>query len=280
MKSSVFPVIFCCVALAAARALCAAAIGGQSPPPTFDVAVVKPYGGQLPSGGCRGADEATTLNPRLSTIGIGTCRLYGYTLKALINIAYGMGFGTNGLGVPSHLDRIPGGPDWTSSQQFAIDAKSDPPAMRAQLLLMLQTLLVQEFKLKFHHESKEVSGYALVVAKDGPKLKDAKPDQLPGFTARITAGRAGQGSIAGRGVIGAVVAILYSELGVQVSDDTGLNGTYELDLKWTSSDTTDASASSGPSIFTALQEQLGLKLEPRKISTDIFVVDHAEQPAG
>ena len=161
---------------------------------------------------------------------------------------------------------------------------------------MIQSLLAERFKLKVSHETKDLPVYALLVAKNGSKLQEAKPGETypngghPGF-GTIDAGQLkGEGIpiSAARGM--SLVFLLSDQLARPVLDQTGLNGKYDIELKWTPDQSpgaialgpeggNSASDSSGPTIFTALQEQLGLKLAPTKGPVKIIVIDHIEKPS-
>jgi uncharacterized protein (TIGR03435 family) len=143
---------------------------------------------------------------------------------------------------------------------------------------MLQGLLAERFKLKVHREEKVIPGYDLVVAHGGPKFRRAVTDQARG---EVMLGSITTHSAPIFQIVTAVAGTLRSP----VHDMTGLSGNYEFTLKWTPDDMVPAGAENTstapgdrpPSIFTALQEQLGLKLEPRKLPTEIVVVDHVER---
>ena len=169
---------------------------------------------------------------------------------------------------------------------------------------MMQMLLADRFKLKVHQETKELAIYALIVAKNGPKLHEAKPGDtypngLKGPDARSGAGMmfGGREGLTAQGVpIANLVRHLSLQLGRTVIDKTGLAGKYDFTLKWTPDEirssmfkgpesgppgpaSTAFSDSSGPSLFTALEEQLGLKLESQKGPVEIVVIDHVERPS-
>jgi uncharacterized protein (TIGR03435 family) len=135
---------------------------------------------------------------------------------------------------------------------------------------MLRTLLAERFHLAIHRESKMVSAFALVVAKEGPKLVEAKPG--------------GTGTSYGRGRIqDTAVSVaefagqLARELGRPVADKTGLTAAYNLKLVWTPDDAPSGEAAPAPSIFAALQEQLGLKLQTERAAIAMIVVDHVDR---
>jgi uncharacterized protein (TIGR03435 family) len=187
--------------------------------------------------------------------------------------------------------RILGAPGWANSTMFNIDASADSSvdgqmrnltsdAGRLQKQKMLQALLADRFKLVTHSETRELPIYALVLAKGGAKLG---PIQATGSSVS-TSNRRIEVQMSNS------VAVLAEELskvvGRDVIDKTGIQGRYDLKLRWTPDDRagppSDGSASavdSGPSIFTALQEQLGLKLESQKGQVPVLVVDSVAMPS-
>ncbi len=242
------PIVLTCV-----LAICAIAAFGQSAAtrPSFEVASIKL------SKSAEGSDSHSTP---------GYLRMQG-SLKSIIRIAYAV-----------RLDQVEGGPVWIDQEHYQIEARANEPATGQRLLDMLQTLLVEKFKLEFHRETKSVSGYALIRDKGSLKMSEVKPG---GLHLRATAG-----SMTGQTVSMADLATNLSRtLGMPVTDETGLAGFFDFTLKWAPEKTTPSVStadpsldSGGPSIFTAIQEQLGLKLEPRKVSKEILVVDRAEKP--
>lgn len=181
------------------------------------------------------------------------------------------------------------GPDWIKSRdvRFDIVGKTGPQVPREEALLMMRSLLAERLKLTMHHEPREMSFLALVVAKNGPKLQPANmqvpgeqiPAQVPG---RLSTPR----------MLMSVLATLLSRFERQiVMDETGLNGFFSVDLQWTPDALRNRAALdgtaplvngqplnlNGPSLPTALQEQLGLRLESRKGPVDVLVVDSAEK---
>ena len=227
------------------------------------------------------------------------------TLQMLIRLAYG---------VEDH--QISGGPSWVGKDKYEIEAKMDSPTAdelrksnedqnRLEREAMLQALLADRFKLTLHRETKELPVYSLVIAKNGPKLHQAKPgDTYPngikGPDGRTVVGghliQMGRGQLTGQSLgIAELVHLLSQQLGRTVADKTGLTGNYDFALQWTPDDSqapafkepaggqgpgnSAAPDSSGPSIFTAIQEQLGLKLESQKGPVEILVIDHVEKPS-
>ena len=185
------------------------------------------------------------------------------------------------------IDQVAGLPGWADSDTFDIEAKMDEESASAleklpnkekyhQQDLMLQELLADRFKLKVHRETKDLPVYALVVAKGGLKIKES-PDATDGsYSMRM--GPTGGWQIDGPGIaIGSLTISLTNEVGRTIVDKTGLTGKYDITLKWTP-EWQQGTADSGPSIFAALEEQLGLKLESTKGPVGTIVVDHVEKP--
>jgi uncharacterized protein (TIGR03435 family) len=194
--------------------------------------------------------------------------------------------------------QIAGGPDWLSSEKFDIAAKADDATAERMKTLsnaeethllrqMVQQLLADRFKLAVHWESKELPVYALVVAKGGPKLAATK-DTSGGTSTSGSNGKLNAKGVTMKKLAQTLTQILGRELGRDVIDKTGVEGRYDLVLTWSPQDnsaamttpSSDTSAAAGPSIFTALQEQLGLKLESTKGQVETLVIDHVEQPSA
>ncbi len=179
---------------------------------------------------------------------------------------------------------IPGLPSWGDSAQFDVEAKMSeetaaalqklPGAERSDLRdRMLQALLADRFQLRTHHETKQLPIYALVVTPGGFKSREVPATEPPRGMSW------GAGSIEVRASpVASFVHALADTLHRPVVDKTGLTGRYNLALKWAPDDM-EPTADAGPSIFTAIQEQLGLKLESTKGPVDVLVVDHAEKPS-
>jgi bla regulator protein blaR1 len=168
-------------------------------------------------------------------------------------------------------------PDWVRTDPYEIDAKVDVSNVEsfqkltyAEKNMMLQRLLAEHFGLKVHEQPKEQPGYDLVVAKSGTKLKPSEPG--PGVTLFDSHEMKAKGY-----ALASFTVPLTQIVGRTVRDKTGLQGHYDFNLTWapqTASDATD----SGPSIFSALEEQLGLKLVPAKVEVMILAIDHVEKP--
>jgi uncharacterized protein (TIGR03435 family) len=204
-------------------------------------------------------------------------RTVNLALRDLIQFAYG---------VPD--SQILGGPAWLDSIMFDIDAKSGPAVdaelhalpteqARHQKQLMVQALLADRFQLKIHQETRQLPIYALVIGKDGPKFK---PSQINGTT--IDTFRARLHIAGSDDTIGILARELAQVLGRVVVNQTGLSGRYDLTLRWTPDDAAPSASSSPdipPDIFTAIQEQLGLKLESTKDPVPVLVIDSVEKPS-
>lgn len=184
-------------------------------------------------------------------------------------------------------------PDWARSTRYEISAKIEPPEPAFSTMTdaerevyqeryeqRLRSLLAERFALKCHMETKEQSVYELVVAKGGLKMTTTKPD----------APRRGSLSVSGNGLkthaVGTglptlrIAALTSDEVGRLVIDKTGLTGSYDFQADWVR-DLTSASPEitpGGPSFFTAIEEQLGLKLVPAKAPVPVLVVDHIQRP--
>jgi uncharacterized protein (TIGR03435 family) len=168
-------------------------------------------------------------------------------------------------------------PGWTRSETYTIAAK--PPAgtvskhpnrVDADLQERLRSLLEERFHLVARREKRELPAYELVVAKGGPKVKEVGEGN---FKLRL-----GRGRIANDGgaSIAMLTSLLTNNLDRAVFDATGLAGFYKFDLTWTPDNQPDGT---GPSLFTALQEQLGLKLEAKRRAVDVVVVERVERPS-
>jgi len=160
------------------------------------------------------------------------------------------------------------GPDWLDSARFDIEARMPDGALPEEAPAMLRALLAERFHLKTHRESTEMSYYALVVAKGGFKLKEFKPgDPAPKLTFLP-----GGASMMTNGEVQKFAGALAGAAGRPVIDKTGLTGTYFMFVSYSPS-----GGEIGPDLFTAIQEQLGLKLEPQKGPVEILKVDRVDK---
>jgi uncharacterized protein (TIGR03435 family) len=221
----------------------------SSPVQQFEVASIKPtppdrWNG--PSGGRSGQGKYT---------------MYNRTLKTYILRAYFIG--------PNQLS---GGPDWLDQDRYDIDAKAGQPVDDdAVIMVMLRNLLAERCKLVLHHENRPIEAYILEVARNGPKLEKALASDSDATT------NGGHGTIEARVIsMERFAEVLSRQMDLPVVNRTGLGGKFNVTLKW--SPESDQAPDRGPSIFTAIQ-QLGLRLEARKIPIDVLVIDHVERPS-
>jgi uncharacterized protein (TIGR03435 family) len=233
--------------------------------PEFAVASIKPSDPSAQGKGFRvRGSEFSTINTSLSD---------------MITFAYGL-----------HPRQIVGGPAWIESDKYDLVAKPDGEGTPndKQWKIMVQKLIADRFKFTFHKAQRELSVYALIVGKNGPKLTKSagNPSGLPGLFFR------------GLGVLPATNATMADFAGVMqttvldrpVVDQTNLQGRWDFTLTWTPDEfqfgglgarvPPPADNAAAPDLFTAIQEQLGLKFESTKAPVDVFVVDHAEKPSA
>jgi len=254
---------------------------------TFEVASIKqappPCGGRQMVGMTGGPGSTDQTRVRFSNV----------TLRSLVESAYGVAY------------YQVSGPEWTDDLRYELIATLAKDTTKEQFRIMLQNLLAERFKLSIHRESKTMALYALTIAKGGPKLRKPLPDepapadtqtQSPGKLTRdkdgypelprgtrmaIVSGPTGDlARLQGRDeAMRSLVQMLSGQLGAPVQDDTGLTGRYDFTPSWLAQPpgTLPDNDAAGPSIFSALQEQLGLKLTARKGPVGIIVIDRADK---
>jgi uncharacterized protein (TIGR03435 family) len=188
----------------------------------------------------------------------GAVSLRNVTLHFLIGMAYEL---------PDY--RISGGPAWIETLRYHVDAKPSSSVSKSVARRMMQTLLADRFRLQVHHENKIVGGYRLTAPKSDAKMVKLSPNDAIGFRFMQP------GRIEGHGTTAMLVNTLQAILGAPVDDATGLTGAYDMSLEWTLDETIDDGK---PSIFSALNERLGLVLKGEKVPIDVLVIDHAEKP--
>jgi uncharacterized protein (TIGR03435 family) len=198
----------------------------------------------------------------------------------------------NAYGIPAF--RVVGAPAWIRRERFDISARI-PESSSGQVLSMLQTLLVQRFNLRAHRETREQPVYDVVVARPdgrlGPRLKRSDsdcvgandPPTVPPSRDAPCAALFGVGPAGGRIVskgqpLRRVISALSMAVSRTVVDRTALEGPFDVDLQWGADVGTAVTAGDTPSIFTALQEQLGLRLEPARGPVEVLVIDSVERP--
>jgi uncharacterized protein (TIGR03435 family) len=234
--------------------------------PSFEVATIKPSRPDQPG-------RAITIKGR-QFITINT------TLSHLMVFAYGI-----------HPRQITNGPGWMETERFDITAQPDGAGQpnERQWRAMLQKLLADRFSLRFHRDKRDLSVYAITVARDGPKLTKSSgdPNGLPALFFRglgnLPAVNATMGDLAG--------LLQATVLDRPVVDQTGITGRWDFQLLWTPDEfqfaslgarpPTPAADNPGapPDLYTAFQEQLGLKLEGTKAAAEVFVIDAVEKPS-
>jgi len=232
-------------------------------PPAFDVASVK-----------RNVDETREA---LAVQPDGSVRFTAFPLRTLITMAYR----ADGI---QRFDQIVGAPDWIAAERFDISAKgggsADTPAK-------LRTLLGDRFQLQLHREMRSMPAYALVAAradrKLGPQMHETAGDCTPTATApdRWCGIRAAGTTITGHAVSTAQLAgnlSGYPAIDRFVTDRTGLTGRYDFELQYSPTFLDAPDNAAGPSLFTALTEQLGLRLQPESLTVPVLVIDRVEQP--
>jgi bla regulator protein blaR1 len=269
--------------------LTAIGLYGQSgaTPLTFEVASIKPSWGD---------DHRSMIQIQPG----GGLRTSGSTLKMLLTLAYDV-----------REFQISGGPGWINTERYDIMAKTgdadvsgSPDDMRKmtdeqrktvadKMRERLRALLADRFQLVLHRETKEQSVYALVVAKGGSKLQQSEAAEGTGAKGMM---RMGRGQLSGQSVgLQMLTQSLSNQLGRPVIDRTGLKGNFDFKLEWTpdpgqsggpfgggpppGADAPPPPDPNGPSVFTALQEQLGLRLESQKGPVEMLVIDKVEKPS-
>jgi uncharacterized protein (TIGR03435 family) len=226
--------------------------------PSFEVATIKPAdpnrttGGGFIVGGHRIIIQSQTVND-------------------LISLAYAV-----------HPKQIADGPAWLGTEKFDIEGQADQPGVANlhQIQEMLQKLLENRFALKLHRDKRDLSIYAIKLAKGGPKMTRS-PQNSYGLP---TQSGHGHGSQQQRKFTNNSMSDFA--LGMQaymdrpVVDETGLPGRYDFTLRWTPYNSQTNEPNAAPDIFTAVQEQLGLKLEATKGPANVLIIDHIERPSA
>jgi len=245
--------------LVAVSALLTASGSGQS---SFSVSTVR----WNPAG--KGGGEP------LFTVSHGTLTVRNLSLDMIVAAAYGV------AGYQIY------GPQWLRQERFDIVGKTDAPeAAENEIRPLLQSLLAERFRLTLHRETRQLPAYVLTVAKNGPKLEPAaEGSQVPFKKANKTGGK---NIVADRLTMPQFAEILSHRLSRPVQDKTGLSGTYRVRLEWAAQEKDNAlkpakparvkRTSDSPSIFTALQDQMGLRLDARKAQVELLVIDHVEK---
>lgn len=241
-----FSLVLPCVAVAAT------ALAAQTASPVFEVASVK----ENRSGSQNSSNR--TAGDRYSGTNL--------SLISLLRTAYDV-----------QEFQIAGYPAWAETDKFDVEAKMASDANVRDFPLALQKLLADRFKLVLHREPRQQSRYTLVVLKDGPKFKPGDPSKCNGRSGGFAATPT---EINGTCVtMEQFAARLSRSIGTHVVDGTSLKGTFDFKVSWLPDDRfSGRGASANPTLFTAIQEQLGLRLQSGKGPVDTLVIDRAERP--
>lgn len=254
---------------AAAAILCSSVAAQQEAGSTltFEVASIRPAKENVQGvrGGCHGIDSVFT--PGQTEIPpLGRCVIRDGRLSHMVGIAWNI-----------DMTMLKSGPDWIQRgfDRFNLEAKAEDPAKTTekQLLQMLQALLIERFQMKFHREPVEMSGFALTVAKGGSKLVPSKNQDQEGSFGPQGKPSQNAGMFKAKRYSMAELARLLGLFGGRGPgvDRTGLTGLYDFTLTWDNE--------AGPTLETALQEQLGLQMKSEKVATSYFVIDSAMRPS-
>jgi uncharacterized protein (TIGR03435 family) len=203
----------------------------------------------------------------------------GTSLVDLMMFAYGV-----------HQAQVTGGPEWMKTEKFDLLIQPNMPGRpsTAQMRSIARKLLADRFKLVMHHAQKELPVYGIVAAKGGPKLTPTTAESVATNTA--TAGYREGEFMAKNATMSEFASLMQRYIGLDrpIVDHTGIGGKYDFKLDWapdssplsgTAPGRAASDANAGPDFFTAIQEQLGLKLQPLKEPTDVLVIDSVERPS-
>jgi uncharacterized protein (TIGR03435 family) len=221
----------------------------RSPQPSFETATIKP------------TPNADAVNGYWSRPGIGRFYAHSLPVRFLIQLAYGV-----------EANQIAGKPSWFDSDFYDVDAKPEEGIKLSpdELRPRLQNLLIGRFHLVAHFETRTVRGYALLVAKGGPKLQPTKGDHFPGWRIDASAGHL-------EGLnwsMPYLATMLQRATGIPVADETGIAGSYDIKLRFAPGLDQDSTL---PSLFTALHETLGLELKAQQVPMQVLVIDHIDR---
>jgi uncharacterized protein (TIGR03435 family) len=263
---------------AGVAALLAGCAFAQSTAPALEVASVRKHTGQQ-----AGVARFTVSGNNVTIIALD---MYDLILEAYALKDYQL-YGSEGwMGGGKSLSDVVARERGADFYDIAAKAEGDASLTRDQARLILQVVLADRFGLKVHRDTRDLPVYALMVGKNGPKLKESAPDAkfAAGFeiapSARMTNKKTPMTRLA---------EFLSIQADRPVVDRTGLTGFYDFTLEWSFDDSQRSALATaavprdadsvGPSLFTAVQEQLGLKLETSKAPIDVLVIDHAERPS-
>lgn len=186
------------------------------------------------------------------------------------------------LGYGVQKGQLIGLPEWAKDEKWDVNGVPDTdgqPSLR-QLEEMIQRILTERFGVTLHHEQREMPVFALAVAKGGPKVIPDTSDPSGWFKQQNRTGNGEHVEQLKNIAMPELAQILQFHVDRPVVDQTGLKGRYDFDLRWATDDGTATAADAPPGLFTAIQEQIGLKLEPVKAPADVLVIDKVERPAA
>lgn len=241
-----------------AAALIVALLLRAQPPARFDAASVRP------------------ADPNSNRFGMGfsangrTLTVDGLNLAQMVAMAYHVR--TEELSIAPSLQNA----GWVRSDRYDINAKAEgaEPLTKQQQDELFEQLLADRFKVQVHREKREMTVYSLQAGKNGPKLS-------PGGTAGPYLSRPAPGKLVGqKASMASLAASLTGALGRPVIDDTGLTGGFDFTLTWTPEPPGGPADTSGVSLFSALEDQIGLKVESKKSLMDVIVIDQAKKPSA
>jgi uncharacterized protein (TIGR03435 family) len=226
--------------------------------PSFEVATIKPHDPNSNSQGFDAAGDRYTI--------------HGQTIVSLMMFAYA---------IDKH--QVVDTPDWARSDRFDIEGTTDTPGEPSlhQQQEMLQKLLADRFGLRFHREKRVLPVYLIQLAKGGPKLTPAAHPELEADQNASTHGSSTEVTVT-------ITSTSMQDfiLGMQffferpLVDQTGITGKYDITLRYTNDEANATDPNAPPGLFTAIQEQLGLKLDAVKAPADVYVIDHVERPSA
>jgi uncharacterized protein (TIGR03435 family) len=232
-----------------AAALLLAALAARAPSQALEVASVKP-------------SEAVVRKMDIRRDEGGGIVMTNVDLRTMVLMAYNI-----------QAYQLSGGPTWLRSKRFDVDAKAPATAQKRQTWVMLQALLADRFQLAVHRETRELPLLELVAAKGGARIQPVQRDPGPADdSVQNSAGRI-QSRLAGMDYLALTLSGMLER---RVIDRTGLTGKYDYDLRFASDD----NDTEHPSLYAALLEQLGLRLENSKGPVEILVIDRAGIPAA
>ena len=194
-----------------------------------------------------------------------------HTVEDILLIGYGV-----------QKSQLAGEPDWVKTERWDVDGVPDAegePNMR-QLQAMMQKILVERFELKLHREQRVMSVFALTVAKGGPKMTPDASDPNGWINQQNSAANGRDIENLKNASMPDLAQILQFRVNRPVVDQAGLKGRYDFKLQWTTDEAQTTQPDAPPGLFTAIQEQIGLKLEPVKAPADVLVIDNVQRPGA